>query len=105
IKTYAGVRNSQLNLLPYFPEVYVKFPHTTMFHAIEQRFLRHAEQAKRNFLREGAGNGIAREFDIHFLSLGKLLAKASDCRSKSKVLEFRGVQAVRYGLNVRSNLG
>src|SRR5262249_4706939 len=66
---------------------------------VAQRFLQHAEQAKRRILGEILRNALSTEVDVHVMPCGKFAAEAGGCRCQAQKLQLCRVQPLRDDLN------
>ena len=77
---------------------------SAVFDHIVQRFLHCTEQIERDVVIEVYRQILDRTLDLKLVLLGNFLAKITNGRGESEVMQLGGVQLMGYVLNISRNL-
>src|SRR5580693_4579059 len=94
-----------MNLTRLSPQSHIEALRPTMLGGVVQGLLQDTEKTKRNLCRDGAGQVVASEVDLHSLMLAELFAEAPHSCSQAQVLQPGRVQLVRQGLDILGYFG
>src|SRR5208283_428553 len=104
IKPCTRITYLEFNLALAAEQVHCELPSSAVLQCVVQRFLRHAEEAQRNFGRDLRRHVLVSEFNIYGLLFRELLAEGPQPSNNAKVLQLGGVKLMGQGLDVECDL-